>query len=208
MRLPSWALERQFETRLRGYPERTEDPEPGGRAGDVRLPWPDLRSFVPLLDLDDTARDAAIAARDADVAARTVRLTLDARLQARLAALVQAEVGKRHRAAAAAVIDVETGQVIARVQAPDYDPNQPTWQDHVLAGDAAFLPRFYGAYGEWPDKTGTQGMFQSGSVGKLFTAIAAVRSLGTWGPAPAASLLRRVRRTDIASPYRGCPRSQ
>jgi cell division protein FtsI/penicillin-binding protein 2 len=50
------------------------------------------------------------------------------------------------------------------------------WQDRVLANDTAFVRRFHGAYGEWPDKTGLQGFFQSGSVGKLFTAVAAVRA--------------------------------
>jgi cell division protein FtsW (lipid II flippase) len=178
--LPSWALERQFDTRLRGYAERSDEPrdrELDQSAGVGRLPWPDLRPFVPLLDLDGPARDAAIAARDADVASRSVRLTIDTRLQEKIAELLRAEVAKHHRvAAAAAAIDVETGQVLARVQVPDYDPNKPSWQDRVLAGDAAFLSRFRGAYGEWPDKTGIQGMFQSGSIGKLFTAIAAVRA--------------------------------
>jgi cell division protein FtsW (lipid II flippase) len=179
--LPAWALERQLDPRLRGYPERTGGPryrQFDARAGAGPLPWPDLRALVPLLDLDDAARDAAIAARDADIAARSVHLTLDARLQARIAALARKAVAKHRRvgAAAAAVIDADTGQVLARVQVPDYDPNKPSWQDHVLAGDAAFLQRFRGAYGEWPDKTGLQGMFQAGSVGKLFTAIAAVRA--------------------------------
>jgi cell division protein FtsW (lipid II flippase) len=182
--LPSWAAERQFDTRLRGYPERTDGPRDHGLdvgAGSRPLPWPDLRELVPLLDLDDAAREAAIAARDADVASRSVRLTIDARLQAKIAALAGDAVAKHRRiAVAAAVIDVDTGQVLARVQAPDYDPDHPSWQDHVLADDAAFLLRFRGAYGEWPDKTGVQGMFQAGSIGKLFTAVAAVRA-GTAG---------------------------
>jgi len=74
------------------------------------------------------------------------------------------------------VLDVNTGEVLARVQVPDYDPNQAAWQSRVLRNDVPYLQRFRGAYGEWPDKTGTQGMFQSGSVGKLFTALAAVRT--------------------------------
>ena len=79
-------------------------------------------------------------------------------------------------AVAAVVLDVDTGQILARVQVPDYDPNKPDWQDRVLADDEVFLKKFRGAYGEWPDKTGVQGMFQAGSVGKLFTALAAVRA--------------------------------
>lgn len=153
--LPPWALERRLDARLTGYA--------------------DLASFVPLLDLDDAARDQALAARDADIASRSVRLTLDAKLQAQVAQLAR-DAGRGKLAVAAVVLDVDTGDVLARVQVPDYDPNKPAWQDRVLDGDAAYLARFRGAYGAWPDKTGTQGMFQSGSVGKLFTALAAVRS--------------------------------
>ncbi|HEY0985906.1 MAG TPA: FtsW/RodA/SpoVE family cell cycle protein [Kofleriaceae bacterium] len=176
--LPSWALERQLDGRLRGYPERTGGPryrDFDSSAG--AMPWPDLRAFVGLLDLDDAGRDAAIAARDADLASRSVRLTIDSKLQTRIAALAAGAVAKHHRlAAAAVVIDVDTGDVLARVQVPDYDPNNPRWQEHLLAGDRAFLLQFRGAYGEWPDKTGIQGMFQSGSVGKLFTSLAAIRT--------------------------------
>jgi cell division protein FtsW (lipid II flippase) len=173
--LPPWALERRLETRLRGYPERTGGPRDPRRAR--ALPWPDLRRLVPLLDLGDAAQDAAIDAIDADVAARSVQLTLDGKLQAKAAELAQAAVARGRRLAAAAVVlDVDTGAVLARVQVPDHDPGQPAWQDRVLAGDAAFLARFRGAYGEWPDKTGVHGMFQSGSVGKLVTALAAVRT--------------------------------
>ncbi|HEX5058785.1 MAG TPA: FtsW/RodA/SpoVE family cell cycle protein [Kofleriaceae bacterium] len=153
--LPPWALERQFDAKLTGYA--------------------DLAGFVPLLDLDDTAREKALAARDADIASRSVKLTLDSKLQAKVAALAR-DAGKSWLTVAAVVMNAQTGEVLARVQVPDYDPNQPAWQDRVLANDTSFLARFRGAYGEWPDKTGTQGMYQSGSVGKLFTAIAAVRA--------------------------------
>jgi cell division protein FtsW (lipid II flippase) len=158
--LPPWALERRFEHRLRGYPERS-----GGPAG---LPWPDLRGFVPLLDLAGAAREKAIATRDADTASRSVRVSLDAKLQARAATLAQAAVSRGKLAVAAVVIDVDTGAVLARVQAPDLDPN-------VRDALASTAPTFHGTYGAWPDKTGLQGMFQSGSIGKLFTAFAALR---------------------------------
>ena len=154
--LPPWALERQLDARLTGYA--------------------DLAGFVPLLDLDDDARDAALARRDADVASRSVTLTLDGKLQAKVAELARAAIARNGLAAAAVVLDVDTGQVLARVQAPDYDPNHPTWQARVLAHDRAYRARFYGTYGEWPDKTGLQGMFQAGSIAKLFTALAAVRA--------------------------------
>ncbi len=153
--LPPWALERQLDAKLTGYA--------------------DLAGFVPLLDLDDDARDQALAKRDADIASRSVHVTLDAKLQAKVAQLAR-DAGRGKQAVAAVVLDVDTGDVLARVQVPDYDPNKSAWQGRVLANDTAYLTRFRGAYGEWPDKTGTQGMFQSGSVGKLFTALAAVRS--------------------------------
>ena len=170
--LPSWALERVHDVELRGYPERIGGPHyPGGGP----LPYPDLRAFVTLLDLGDDARDRAISIRNDGPP--TVKLTIDARLQTRVAALARDAVAKGKRVAAAAVvIDVDTGHVLARVQVPDYDPNKPAWQARVLAGDAAFVAKLHGAYGEWPDKTGLQGMFQSGSVGKIFTALAAVRA--------------------------------
>jgi hypothetical protein len=156
--LPPWSIERQFDHRLRGYPER------------------DLSAFAPLLDLTHDARALAIAAIDADVGSRSIRLTIDGRLQTKVAALLAA--AKPKRAAVAVVMDVDTGQVLARAQVPDYDPNAPTWQARVLAKDAEYLARFRGAYGEWPDKTGVHGMFQSGSVAKLFTSLAAVRAGG------------------------------
>lgn len=158
--LPPWALEQVHDRELRGYPERANGPRyPQGGT----LPYPDLRGFVPLYDLDDAARDAAIAKR----AAPDVRLTIDAKLQTRVATLAKDAVAKGKRVAAAAVVlDVDTGQVLARVQVPDYDPNVP-----MPTGT-----KFLGTYGAWSDKTGTHGMFQAGSVGKIYTALAAVRA--------------------------------
>jgi cell division protein FtsI/penicillin-binding protein 2/cell division protein FtsW (lipid II flippase) len=156
--LPRWALERTLDARLRI----------------------ELRALTSLLSLGDAERAARIRAIDADVASRSVQLTIDADLQAAVADLLRAAVSRGKRSAAAAVvIDVDTGQVLARVQAPDYDPNEAAWQDRVLDGDTTFLARFRGAYGEWPDKTGTQGMFQAGSVAKLFTALVAARQRAT-----------------------------
>ena len=148
--LPPWALERVLDDRLRG-------PEPA--------------TLAPLLDLGRQARAARIGELDAAVATRSVTLSIDARLQTAAAKLVAATRSKRV-AAIAVVLDVDTGHVLARVQVPDYDPADATWQSRALAQDREFL----GTYGEWPDKSGVQGMFQSGSVGKLFTALAAVRA--------------------------------
>jgi cell division protein FtsI/penicillin-binding protein 2/cell division protein FtsW (lipid II flippase) len=154
--LPPWALERIHEARLSGYTR--------------------LETFVPLLDEDDATREKALAKRDADIVSRSVKITIDSKLQAKVAELARNAVKGQRLAAAVVVLDATTGEVLARVQVPDYDPNKPVWQDRVLANDVAYLRKFRGAYGEWPDKTGTQGMFQAGSVGKLFTALAAVRA--------------------------------
>jgi len=176
--LPAWALERVLDHRLRGYGERDDAPryrDFDRRAGEARLSSPDLRAFAPLLDLDRGARDRAITSIDANVASRSVRLTIDAKLQAQVGRLLAGARAKR-LAVAAVLLDVDTGHVLARVQVPDYDPSTPAWQPRVLADDAAYLARFRGVYGEWPDKTGLHGMFQAGSIAKLFTSLAAVRA--------------------------------
>ncbi|MCC7536345.1 MAG: FtsW/RodA/SpoVE family cell cycle protein [Deltaproteobacteria bacterium] len=166
--LPPWALEHALDHRLRGYGDRTDGP--------IGRPWPDLRAFVPLVTLDEAVRSERVRALDANVAARSVRLTLDARLQLAVADLLRRRVASgAGPAAAAVVIAVDSGDVLARAQAPDLDPNDRTWQSQMRARVQPFFGRFTGAYGAWPDKTGTQGVFQSGSVGKLFTALAAAR---------------------------------
>ena len=151
--LPPWAMERIHDRRLRGA---------------------DLRTYAPVLELPRAARAAYIRLLDEDVASRSVRLTIDAGLQREVAAALAAAVGSRRHAAAAVVIDVDTGEVLARAQVPDLDPADPAWQDAMLGGGPA-RARVVGAYGVWPDRTGVQGMFQAGSVAKLFTALAAAR---------------------------------
>jgi len=168
VQLRPFALERALDARLRGYREAEHGAE--------RRVGPDLTAFVPLLDLEPAARRRAVARLRADVASRSVRLTLDSRLQQRSAAILRRHLASEGRLAiAAAIVDVDSGQVLARVQVPDLDPNDVSWQERLLRGDSSFVPRFTGAYGEWPDKTGVQGFFQAGSVGKVFTALAAAR---------------------------------
>jgi cell division protein FtsI/penicillin-binding protein 2 len=106
----------------------------------------------------------------ADLDARSIPLTLDARLQERTARILQA-AARRGKAAAAVVLDVSSGEVLARAQAPDFDPSASGWRDALLAAD----PRFLGVYGPWPDKTGLRGVFQAGSVGKLYSGVVAAR---------------------------------
>ncbi|MDP2316724.1 MAG: FtsW/RodA/SpoVE family cell cycle protein [Pseudomonadota bacterium] len=138
----------------------------------VALATPDLASLLPLARMPLADREAAVRALSDDVAARTVSLTLDARLQAALAPLVKAAAAKSSVGAAALVVlDPATGHVLARAQWPDYDPGGATWRKERLAAD----PKFMGIYGAWSDKTGAHGVWQAGSVFKLLSAVAAVR---------------------------------
>ncbi len=160
--LPPWALERLHDRKLAGA---------------------ELATYTPLLELSRAERAAKVRALDEDVASRSVRTTLDARLQREVAARLGAAVRGRPIAAAAAVlIDVDTGQILARAQVPDLDPADASWQTMLLEpprSDGEKIERrgrFLGAYGPWSDRTGVHGMFQAGSVAKLFTALAAVRA--------------------------------
>jgi cell division protein FtsW (lipid II flippase) len=160
--LPPWALERLHDRKLAGA---------------------DLLAYAPVIELPRAERAARIRALDEDVASRSVRITLDARLQREVAALLAAAVrGRPIPAAAAVLLDVDSGQILARAQVPDLDPADPSWQALLLEpprSDEARLQargRFTGAYGPWSDRTGVHGMFQAGSIAKLFTALAAVRS--------------------------------
>jgi cell division protein FtsW (lipid II flippase) len=144
-----------------------------GRIRRVALATPDLSSLLPLARLPLAKRRDAVDALSNDVDARSVHLTLDARLQAALAADVKAAAGKSAVGAAALVVlDPGTGEILARVQWPDYDPGAPDWRVKRLAED----PKFMGIYGAWSDKTGAHGVWQAGSSFKLVTALAAVQA--------------------------------
>ncbi|MEQ1568295.1 MAG: FtsW/RodA/SpoVE family cell cycle protein [Myxococcota bacterium] len=193
---PQWSLERVWDERLRGYPERDDGPavwlsEPDGRLlfavpsrverpGDraraeamapaarlLPLPSPDLTSLVRLL----RAPDAEIERIAHDAESRSVRLTIDAELQQK-ASEILAHWSKNAEAGAAVVVDVDSGEVLARAQVPDYDPSEGTWRKLVWDHD----PVFTGVYGGWTDKTGPLGTAQAGSIAKLVTAAAAART--------------------------------
>lgn len=191
----SWMLERRLEERLRGWPER---PTPfvvwyvdeGGEhrvilAGEgaareeaearaeglpllrAELPNADLSAFAALVHLSPAERAAKIQALVDDVASRTVQLSLDAELQRKVSAALKG-AAKRGEAAAAVVIDVDSGEVLARAQWPDVDPATVDW--------GTSDKRLTGVYGALPDKTGLRGVLQSGSVFKLYTALTAARA--------------------------------
>ncbi len=166
---------------------RTRQPNPTDRAraeamvgegGSVRmlpLATPDLRPIVPLLRGLPFMRERAIQALSAKVHERSVRTTLDRRLQeAAVAALKVAAV--KGKAAAAVVMDVDTGQILARAQVPDFDPGDPKVLAKLQGGQFTKDKKFAGIYGPWLDKTGQHGVFQGGSAMKIFTSLAAVRT--------------------------------
>ena len=149
------------------------------------LPSPDFRPLLPLLRAGPADREARLARIVADVESRTARTTIDARLQKATSEILK-RASHKGLAAAAVVIDVNTGEVLTRAQWPDFDPGDPKVIDRLR--DPQFEtrdPKFTGYYGPWPDKTGFRGVYQGGSAAKLFTGVAAARAglLGPPGPA-------------------------
>lgn len=103
---------------------------------------------------------------------RTVSLTIDSRLQLAVAAATKkAAARSKVGAAAVVVMDPATGEVLARAQWPDYDPNGTAWRPLRASND----PKFMGIYGAWSDKTGAHGIWQAGSAFKVLTALVALR---------------------------------
>lgn len=93
----------------------------------------------------------------------TVRLSLDMRIQQIFREELQAKV-QEHRAIGGAglVMDVSTGEILAMVSLPDYDPNAPAVPD-----DQARFNRV------------SQGVYEMGSVFKLLTLAMALDSNAT-----------------------------
>ena len=146
---------------------------PGSRLRFQRLT---LRDFGPLLDLlrrRGEDRRQSIRQLADDLESRSLRLTLDAGLQ-RTAAEALAETVPKFNgmAGAAVVIDVDSGEVLARAQWPDYHPGETDVRSKLETND----PFFLGSYGPWRDKTGVGGYLQTGSIFKVASALAWVRS--------------------------------
>ncbi len=150
-----------------------------GATGDLRqltLNDPDLRPLLPIARMPLAERAAALRTLADAVAERSVTLTIDAKLQADLAAAAKAaatkSTGPGHVGAAAVVVmDPTTGAVLARAQWPDFDPGGTAWRPLRRADEKKFM----GIYGPWSDKTGAHGVFQAGSVFKTLTAFLAIR---------------------------------
>jgi cell division protein FtsW (lipid II flippase) len=208
---PEWMLERQLDGTLRGYPDLDDGPAvwmadktdggerflfvvksrievPADReraqkmadADEIRLlalPSPDFRPLLPLMRAsEDTLKQVSD-----DIASRTTRITIDAKLQQQVSGILK-EAAKQGKAAAAVILDVDTGGVLARVQWPDFDPGSEKFTRRLTDPDFPVKDKkFTGVYGPWRDKTGVFGIFQAGSVAKVVTSLAAARAglLGT-----------------------------
>jgi cell division protein FtsW (lipid II flippase) len=203
---PEWMLERQLDGKLRGYPDlpdgpavwmadkpdggerflfvvKTREPKPEDRekalemaeGDEVRLlplASPDFRPLLPLM----RASEETIKRVADDIPSRTVSVTVDAKLQAAVSQILK-EAARKGKAAAAVVLDVDTGHVLARAQWPDFNPGSEKFLRRLTDPDFPVKDKkFIGVYGPWPDKTGTRGVFQAGSVAKVVTSLAAARA--------------------------------
>ena len=208
---PEWMIERQLDGKLRGYPDlddgpavwmaekadggerflfvvKSREPLPEDRekalkmaeGDEVRLLALNAPDFRPLLPLMRASRETLAKVYD-DIPSRTARVTIDAKLQIQASQILK-EAAKHGKAAAAVVLDADTGQVLARAQWPDFDPGSEKFMRRLTDPDFPVKDKkFIGVYGPWPDKTGTRGVFQAGSVAKVVTSLVAARAglLGT-----------------------------
>ena len=171
-------VEREFDARLKGYDDapRTvliRDPEGHTTRGVVR----DLSDLLPLARHPGNAGHPAV--RQVMEAPRDVRLTLDARLQIRVARALEAYASQAAGRGAVVVLDATSGQILASASYP--------WPDFEQLGHSVRLPpssrRDFGAPGK-PDTTYSErlldraryGLYSPGSTFKLITAAAALRS--------------------------------
>lgn len=98
-------------------------------------------------------------------------LSLDLTIQATVAEVLQAGmVMMNAKGAAAIVMDVHTGEIVAMVSLPDFDPNDRP--NPLVKGDAADSPLFNRA---------VQGVYELGSTFKIF-AVAQAMELGLVNP--------------------------
>ncbi len=89
-----------------------------------------------------------------------LRLSIDLRIQSLLREELAGAVGEfRAIGGAALVLDVNTGEIVAMVSLPDFDPNTPS----RIGGEAGF-------------NRATKGVYEMGSTFKLFTAAMALDS--------------------------------
>lgn len=114
-----------------------------------------IREFAPVLDLKDKLTGAQPTGNN-------LYLTLDHKLQLKAEQLI----GDRN--GAVVVMRPQTGEILAMVSKPDFDPNSASlaqhWQELVESTAHPFLPR------------ATQGLYVPGSTFKVLTAASAVEN--------------------------------
>ena len=165
---PNWSasntsfIERDSEAKLRGFDDRTTVIRiADGAGGSSSAVLRDYRDLIPLVRhrLEPTHPDVqAILSRP-----REVKLTIDARLQARVSAILAQYAGKSATGrAAAVVIDPATGDVLASASYP--------WPaDSPVSSSTGTVPRE-----DLLDRA-RYGLYPPGSTFKLLTAAAALR---------------------------------
>ena len=154
-------VERDADVRLRGYDDHATTVKLEDRDGrPMYAIHRDYRELVPVLrHRRQPDHPAVVTFRNRP---RDVRLTIDANLQHRLAAIVAAQARKADGKAAAVVIDPDTGAILASASYP--------WPSS-LDGPATAPP---GEGDAWLDRA-RYGAYPPGSTFKLVVALAALR---------------------------------
>jgi cell division protein FtsW (lipid II flippase) len=156
-------VERDADARLRGFDDHASNVKTFDRTGrPMYTIHRDYRELVPVLRHRHRPGHAAVVAFNDRP--RDVRLTLDAGLQRRVAAIVAVHARKAKGKAAAVVLDPDTGAVLASVS---YPWPASAWETPVALDDTA------DAADAWMDRA-RYGAYPPGSTFKLLVALAAL----------------------------------
>jgi cell division protein FtsW (lipid II flippase) len=159
-------VEREFDARLKGYDDAPttvliRDPEGHTTPGVVR----DLSDLLPLARHAGNPRHPDV--RRIMEAPRDVRLSLDARLQIRVARALEAYASKASGRGAVVVLDASSGQILAAASYP--------WPDFEQLGETPYRKADAKRAERLLDRA-RYGLYPPGSTFKLITAAAALRS--------------------------------
>jgi len=163
-------VERDESRRLRGYDDRptlvdVKDPKTGALTRVIRY---DYRELVPLLRHRDNPQDPAV--RRVLDRPRDVKMSIDARLEVQVAAILKKQLQTTGKDKGAAVVmDPATGDLLAAVSLP-LPPETPT---ETADGTAPAAPADSSA-NPYLDRA-RYGLYPPGSTFKVVTAMAAMR---------------------------------